>query len=60
MAAIHWQGTKGAHFLSTAKDHVVEGGASIFCNKGAQCIAIPTSPIQLAYFQHMQGVDVSD
>ena len=35
MAAIHWQNTKGVHFLSTSKDPMVQGGVSVLHNKDA-------------------------
>lgn len=60
MAAIHWQDTKGVHFLATSEDPMVQGGVSVLRSNGPQRLPIPTSPIQIAYSQHMRGVDVSD
>jgi len=60
MAAIHWQDTKGVHFLATSEDPMVQGGISVLRNQGAERLSISTSPIQVAYSQHMRGVDVSD
>lgn len=60
IAAIHWMDTKGVHFLSTAADPMVTGGVSVLRCKNGEKEAVPTSPIQLCYSEHMRGVDVGD
>lgn len=60
MAAIHWADTKGVHILSTAADPVAKGGVAATKKSGEDKITVATSPIQLLYSEHMQGVDVHD
>lgn len=60
MAAIHWQDTKGVHFLSTAADPMIKGGVVTHRISGHARAEVNTSPIQILYSQYMGGVDVGD
>jgi hypothetical protein len=60
MVAIHWQDTKGVHFLSTHSDPVRRGGLVVDCTSGGRKVKVPTLPIQVAYACNMRGVDTQD
>jgi hypothetical protein len=60
MATIHWQDTKGVHFLSTHSDPVRRGGLVVDCTSGGRKVKVPTLPIQVAYACNMRGVDTQD
>jgi hypothetical protein len=60
MAAIHWQDTKGVHFLSTHSDPVQRGGLVVDRTSAGRKVKVPTSPIQVAYACNMRGVDTQD